>query len=200
MGGVYLRPFFLFKKLFRYNEKMSKTPWPKLREELAYDGYQMVKKKTFQCPDGSEFTYDIVGSYHTVCTVAVTTDNQFLLVEQFRPGPEEYILELPAGRLDAGEEPMAAAARELLEETGYQGDMELLHESFFSAYSPRKRFNFLARNCKKIAEPHQEAGEFVTLKILNQEEFFDHIVNGGSTDVEGGYAALYRLGLLQKSS
>jgi ADP-ribose pyrophosphatase len=175
-----------------------KKAWPKLKEEIAYDGYQRVTKKTFLCPDETQFTYDIVGTYHTVCTVAVTTENQFLLVEQFRPGPEAYVLELPAGRLDAGEDPMEAASRELLEETGYQGELELLHQSFFSAYSPRIRYNYLARNCHKVAEMHFDAGEFITLKLLSESEFFDHITSGGSTDVEAGYAALYRLGLLQK--
>lgn len=177
----------------------ASKPWPKLKEKVSYKGYQVVTQTTFLCPDGTEFTYDIVGKYHTVCTVAMTDDNHFVMVEQFRPGPEQYIAELPAGRLNDGEEPMAAAARELLEETGYQGEMEFLHQSFFSAYSPRIRYNFLARNCRKVAEPLQEPGEFITVKLLSSQEFFDYIVNGGSTDVEAGFAALYRLGLLTAS-
>lgn len=177
----------------------NSSKWPKTNEVVAYDGWQKVVQKTFICPDGSEFTYDVVGGTGTVCTVAVTEENMFLVVEQFRPGPEEFVMELPAGRLEAGEDPMEAAARELLEETGYQGEMEFLHKSFFSAYSPRVRHNYLAKNCHKVAEPAVEPGEFITVKLLTESEFFDHITSGGSTDVEAGYAALYRLGLLKKA-
>lgn len=54
--------------------------------------------------------------------VAVTGDGQVLCVRQYRPAVERYTLELPSGLVDAGETPGEAAARELLEETGYQAD------------------------------------------------------------------------------
>jgi len=52
--------------------------------------------------------------------VAVTDDQEVLIVRQYRPAVERYTLELPSGLVDAGETPAEAARRELLEETGYE--------------------------------------------------------------------------------
>jgi ADP-ribose pyrophosphatase len=55
--------------------------------------------------------------------VAVTDDQEVLIVRQYRPAVERYTLELPSGLVDAGETPAEAARRELLEETGYEADV-----------------------------------------------------------------------------
>lgn len=55
-----------------------------------------------------------------VCVVAITPDEQIVLVEQYRRGIDRIVRELPAGNLDPGEDPAACAARELAEETGYR--------------------------------------------------------------------------------
>ena len=57
-----------------------------------------------------------------VVIVAVTRQDQILLVRQFRPAAAAVTLELPAGHVDPGETPEQAARRELLEETGYEAD------------------------------------------------------------------------------
>ena len=54
--------------------------------------------------------------------IALTADEQVVLVEQFRHGADEVTLEIPGGAIDAGEDPVSAGLRELREETGYAGD------------------------------------------------------------------------------
>ena len=54
-----------------------------------------------------------------VCVVAVTPDDQVVLVEQYRRGCDRVVRELPAGDMNVGEDPAAAAMRELVEETGF---------------------------------------------------------------------------------
>jgi 8-oxo-dGTP pyrophosphatase MutT (NUDIX family) len=59
--------------------------------------------------------------------VALTDEQRVLIVRQYRPAVEHHTLEIPSGLVDAGETPMEAARRELLEETGYEGgDWQLL--------------------------------------------------------------------------
>jgi ADP-ribose pyrophosphatase len=65
-------------------------------------------------------------------------------VKQYRPGPDEILLELPGGCISEEELPEIAARRELLEETGYSGDFQFVGTSFDCAYSTMIRYNFAA--------------------------------------------------------
>ena len=71
-------------------------------------------------PDGFEIHRSIVRHPGSAVMMAVDRDHRILLVKQFRLPAEQYLWELPAGRLDPGESPLEAAKRELREETGYQ--------------------------------------------------------------------------------
>ena len=75
-------------------------------------------------PDDPYYTLEL-DDY--VSIVALTEEEEILLVRQYRPVTESYTLELPSGHVDAGEPPEKAAVRELLEETGYEvGEIELI--------------------------------------------------------------------------
>src|SRR5690349_23829686 len=69
--------------------------------------------------DGAESTFFVVENPDWVNIVAVTSDHKVVLIEQFRHGSGSMILEIPGGMADNGEDPIAAAGRELIEETGY---------------------------------------------------------------------------------
>lgn len=77
-------------------------------EEVAHD------------PDGFEIHRSIVRHPGSAVMMAVDEKSRILLVKQFRLPAEQYLWELPAGRLDPGETPLEAAKRELREETGYK--------------------------------------------------------------------------------
>ncbi|MCE5193551.1 NUDIX hydrolase [bacterium] len=87
----------------------------------AYLGKSIeVLDKVVRLPD-DRFVHRDVVTYAggAVCVVAVTTNNQVVLVRQYRPAPEKVMLEIPAGRRNVREHFLTAAKRELREETGY---------------------------------------------------------------------------------
>jgi ADP-ribose pyrophosphatase len=64
-------------------------------------------------------TVERIGCSGVVAIVPFTTDQAVILIRQYRPAVDGYVIELPAGLIDMGESPVAAAHRELIEETGY---------------------------------------------------------------------------------
>src|SRR4051812_36429359 len=110
-------------------------PWQKLSEHLSYDGFRTILTRRFRFPDGREADYDVFSSPDIVAVLAITEADEVLLVREFRPGPEELLYELPGGIVDPGETPEEAARRELLEETGYEGDLRAAGTSWAGPYS-----------------------------------------------------------------
>jgi 8-oxo-dGTP pyrophosphatase MutT (NUDIX family) len=132
-------------------------------------------------PDGGQPHYVIQGADFVVI-VALTPQNQLLLVRQFRVAAAAVTLELPAGHVDPGETPEQAARRELLEETGYEADAFKL----LGALSPSvARFTnhmwcFFAANARPAvgAETQREAGVDLILyergirALIEEKEFY----------------------------
>jgi len=85
---------------------------------------------TVRLPNGETATREIVRHPGAVAVVAII-DNKMLVVEQYRKPLEKVQVEIPAGKLDTGEEPEAAARRELEEETGYRA-RSIVHLQSFS--------------------------------------------------------------------
>src|SRR3989339_2096073 len=170
------------------------TSWKKLKQEPYKTGYRKVIRKTFQMPDGKTADFDIKDEGPVVCVLALTPENNVLLVKQYRPGPEKILLELPGGGIEAGEAPEQAAARELLEETGFAGELKLVGSSFECAYSSIYRHNFVATNCRKIQDQNLDATEFAEVIKMSLPDFRRHLQSGQLTDVEVGYLGLDFLG------
>ncbi len=106
-----------------------------------------------------EGKYECVVHPGAVVLLPVLKDGRVVLVRQFRPAVNDYILELPAGLLEPGEEPIETGKRELLEETGYKCKQIEIRQQFFTSpgYSNEKLFLCLASDLE-FARPAQEEG------------------------------------------
>ena len=90
-----------------------------LESEMIYEGAILnLRKDKVTVKTGTAYR-EIVEHNGGAVVVAVTDENKVLMVKQYRVSVQRDVLELPAGKIDRGEDPMAAAVRELKEETGY---------------------------------------------------------------------------------
>jgi ADP-ribose pyrophosphatase len=123
--------------------------------------------------DGSLKTYEMIKRLDTIQIIAVKGDKLLLLREQ-QPNHVREV-GLLGGRGEEGEDPLTAAKRELMEEAGMEAEWEL-----WKVYEPftkidHKIYYFIARNCRKVAEPKLEPGEKIEIKEVSFEEFIEKV-------------------------
>jgi len=155
-----------------------------------------MERVVFRLPDGSEREFYIKKEGDPICALAITSEKEVILAKQFRPGPKKVLLELPGGCIEKEESPEHAMERELLEETGYKGNITLITRAYEDGYSPRRRYCFVATECEKVAEQNLDDGEDIEVALLSLDEFRNLLRSGEMTDVEVGYLGLDYLGLL----
>lgn len=118
---------------------------------------------------GSAFTF---GCRDWVSIVPVTEDGRFVLVRQYRHGIDDSTLEVPGGIIDEGQEPDAAALRELREESGYGGGTL----TALGAVQPNPALQgnwhhmFLLRGARRLGEPEFDAGEYCEVVVVERDE------------------------------
>ncbi len=126
-------------------------------------------------------------------------DPQLLLIRQYRYAAERYLYEVPAGRLDPGEEPLACATRELLEETGCTAErVEFLTTIFTTPGFTDERIHLYMATGLTRGESNREADEFIEVVTRPMSEVLGLIERGeivdGKTIVAVLFAAGFRLG------
>lgn len=120
-----------------------------------------------------------------VSVVPLTDDGRIILVEQYRHGVGDWVLECPGGSIDASDpDPAAAARRELFEETGYAAtDIVALGASARDPGSQSTRVHtFLARDCRLVGSPSPESFEAIRLRLVTRDQLTELIGAGASFD------------------
>lgn len=171
-------------------------PWKKTEETPFKAGFRRMLNRVFTLPDGATSDFDIKHEGPAAAVLAITESGNVVLAKQFRPGPEEILLELPGGNIEPGENAMEGVQREFLEETGYAGEFEFVGTCLDCAYSTMKRYCYVAKNCKKIQEANLDDNEFIEVVEIPLQEFRELLRSGQMTDVEVGYLGLDHLNLL----
>lgn len=152
---------------------------------------------TVRLPNGETATREIVKHPGAVAVLALLGD-KMLVVEQFRKPFDKNLVEIPAGKLDRGEEPLTAAIRELAEETGYDaGQIRLIHSFYTSpGFADELIHLYLAENLV-AGEAHLDEDEFLDCSAISLEEAEQYIADGRIGDAKTIMAVyawkLYRL-------
>jgi 8-oxo-dGTP pyrophosphatase MutT (NUDIX family) len=130
---------------------------------------------------GAEHDFFVLECADWINIIPLTARDEVVMIEQYRHGSEEVTLEIPGGMVDAGESPQAAAAREMLEETGYAATREVvslgkvrpnpaLHNNWIHT--------FLARDVSLRQKPVIESTEHTVVKLVPLADIPRLISNG----------------------
>ena len=164
---------------------MEKIREVKLESETIFDG-KIVKltKDKVRCPNGRETTREVIKHCGASCVVAVHND-KIIMEKQYRYPFDEVMIEIPAGKLDKGEDVLECARRELEEETGYTvKSIEPLTNIYTAiAYCNEIIYVYFAKVGEK-KEQHLDEDEYVEVKKYSLEELENMILNGTIQDTK----------------
>lgn len=142
-----------------------------------------VQVDRVRLPDGAEATREYVRHPGAVAVIAVLDNGKLLFERQFRYPLRRIFLEIPAGKIDAGEAILSCAARELREETGYEAEewtyLGVIHPCI--GYSDERIEFFLARGLNHVGHALDEE-EFLDVVELSVEEAYAGTLDGRITD------------------
>ena len=178
------------------SDKAKKDPlaWEEVGcEHLIQDEWIDFRRSVYRFPDGS--TFQPFYSYSRrdyVVIVASDEEGNYLCVRQFRQGIKVVTTEFPAGGIErkdgkeygkqdvSAEDALAAAKRELLEETGYESDewKHLLTVPSNATIADNYGHLFVAKNCRKVSGQSLDETEFLDVKKLSADEIEDLILTG----------------------
>lgn len=153
-----------------YEEKTMKS-------EKVYEGRILtLRVDTVELPNKQYSKREIIEHSGGAAIVPITDDGKVVLVKQYRKAAKDFLLEIPAGKLEYNEDPLECVRRELKEETGYKSEnIEFLCEMYPSpGYTEEKIFIYLARDLIE-GEMDLDEGEYIEVEKIELDKFMDMV-------------------------
>ncbi|OJG19033.1 ADP-ribose pyrophosphatase [Enterococcus canis] len=165
-------------------------------EEKTLERQEIFKGKIIEVvldkvalPKGGTSFRELVFHPGGVAVIPITADNKIILVKQFRKPMEQVLLEIPAGKIDPGEQqlPEVAAARELEEEIGMRAqELRLVTAAYLSpGFANEKLYIYFADQLERVENPRpQDPDEVLELHELTLAEAKTAIASGAICDIK----------------
>ncbi|MCT4565231.1 MAG: NUDIX hydrolase [Maledivibacter sp.] len=164
-----------------------------IKSDKIYQGKIInLRIDTVELPEQKYSKREIVEHPGAVAVIAVTQDNKIVMVRQYRKSVEEYLLEVPAGKLEMGEKPVECAKRELLEETGFKtNNIEYLFKFYTSpGFSNEIISLFIAKDLvADVAQPDED--EYIEIEKYGVDELLEKIYKEEIKDAKTIISILY---------
>ena len=165
---------------------MSRLKETKILSEQKFSGRLIdLYLDQVELPNGETTTREWIDHPGAVCLIPILPDGKICLIRQFRYGPGEEFIEIPAGKLDSGEAPLDCAYRELEEETGYRTNKLTFLTNIHPAigFSNEKMWMYLAEELE-LSKKKLDEDEFLELLPTPLNKALEWVLSGKITDVK----------------
>jgi ADP-ribose pyrophosphatase len=137
-----------------------------------------VVRQSWRLPDGTVHMRETVVHPGAVVILPLVDADRICLIRNYRVAVDEELIELPAGTIDRGEDPLETARRELREETGYSaGSLEKLHDFWVSPGILNERMHLFVARDLKPGPPRLEHGEQIKSLVVSWRDALDMVDN-----------------------
>ena len=181
---------------------MDKFAEKTLSSKTIYDGKIIsLKLEEVELPDGNLAQREIVRHSGAVALIPITNEGKMILVKQFRKSLDRTLIEIPAGRIEIGEDPNETARRELEEETGYGAKTVNYLQSFATSpgFADEIIHLYLAEDLYVIEDPAEgDEDEFIELLEVTVTEAEKLVATGEIYDAKTAFAVIYAKHELKK--
>ena len=176
-----------------FNEKTLNT-------NMIFEGRIItVHVDDIELPDGSKAFREVVEHSGGVCVVPLTDDGEIMMVRQYRYPFKKQLLEVPAGKLEKGEDPLKAGKRELEEECGVIAEKVVSLGTIYPTVAYCSEIIYMyAAVCLTKTQQHLDEGEFLGIEKVKFEDAVDMIMKGEICDAKTVAAILKTAKLKQE--
>ena len=157
-------------------------PWKKTGSKPLGDFrvFKLRADRSISPRTGKEHEFFVLDCANWVNVIALTPENQLVMVEQFRHGSNTVELEIPGGVMDTGESPVQSALRELREETGYEGENARVLGTITPnpALMSNTCFTVIVENCRRLHPVEFDHGEDLLTRLVPADELIRLVAEG----------------------